>query len=306
MALAGITKLYVARQITDATSGLIYDTPRLMQLAQELSIKPKYNSDSAYAENRQCDTDSALDSVDVGLNRYDMRSSEEAYLLNRDVDSYGGVIGAAGDDPPYLALLYHCPLRRRISATVRAERYGIIYKAKFTPPDVDAKTIEGKPDLSQVPQLSGAAIATDWFYKNASGQEKHPWEYHVDTDDTNCPTNIGDTWWNAVHVPGLTVLSPLTLASSVPAANATGVAVSAEQTLTFSEQISNYSGISLMKADGTSVEFALSLDSSGKVVTITPGAALSASTAYIIAVSGVTDIYGRQLASQTIKFTTAA
>ena len=306
MALAGITKLYAARLITDATTGLVFDTPRYLQLAQELSIKPKYNSDSAYAENRQVDTDSDLDSVDIGLNRYDMRSDEEAWLLGRDTDGQGGVIGAAGDSAPYLALLYRCPLRRMKGNGVRATRHGIIYKAQFTPPDIDAKTKEGKPDLSQVPQLSGSAITTDWFYKNADGIEKHPWEYHIDDDDPNCPTDIADTFFSGVHIPGVTALTALTLASSTPAANATAVAVGVEPALTFSQQIGNYSGISIMKADGTAVEFVLSLDSSGKIVTITPGAAFAAGAEYIIVVAGVTDVYGRQLAPQTIKFTTAS
>lgn len=305
MALAGINKIYAARLITDATTGLVFDTPRYLSLGQEISIKPKYNSDSAYAENRQCDTGSELDSVDLGLNRYDMRSDEEAWILGRDADSNGGVIGAAGDDPPYLALLYRCPLRRKKSNGVRATRHGIIYKAQFTPPDIDAKTTEGKPDFSQTPQLAGTAIATDWFYKNAQGLEKHPWEYHVDDDDPSCPDDIADTFFNGVHIPGVTVLTPLSL-SSVPVAGAESVAVGTDPALTFSEQVGNYSGISIMKADGTAVEFALSVDSSGKIVTITPGAALSAATEYIIVVAGVTDIYGRQLAPQVIKFTTAS
>ena len=65
--------------------------------------------------------------------------------------------------------------------------------------------------------------------------------------------------------------TPLTLANSVPAANATGIAAGADPVLTFSNPLLSYSGVSLIKdTDGSSVPFTASLDSTAKVLTLTP------------------------------------
>lgn len=307
MPTSGIEKLYAARQTQDTSAGLIYDAPRYLSLVTELSIKPKYNTDSAYAENRMVDQASEFDSAAIGLNRYEMRSDESAYLLGQDTAAAGGVINSSGDEAPNIGVLYRAPLRRKTSGGAAVKRYGIIYKSQFTPPDSDLKTLAGKPDLSQIPQISGQAQPTEWSYTNASGQEKHPWEYHVDSDDPNCPEDIDANWFNGVYIPGVSLVSTPALSSSSPVANSTTAVTSVQPALTFNNGLSNYSGIVLLKAsDSSIVSIGLSLDSTGKIVTIAPQSALSAGTAYVIVIAGVSDIYGQQVPVTTVKFTTAA
>lgn len=307
MPTAGIEKLYAARLTSDSAAGLIYDTPRYLPLVTELSIKPKYNSAPAYAENRMVDQASEFDSAEIGVNRYEMRSNESAYLLGQDIAAAGGVIDSSGDEAPNTGILYRAPLRRKATNGIAAKRYGIIYKTQFNPPNSDMKSLQGKPDLSQVPQLSGKAQPTEWSYANTSGQEKHPWEYHVDSDDPNCPKDIDTTWFKGVYIPGIAAVPVLTLVSSDPVAGSAEAATSANPKLTFSNSLSNYGGIVLLKAsDNSIVDVTLSLDSTGKIVTATPNATLAANTAYLIVISGVTDIYGQECAASTVKFTTAA
>ena len=97
----------------------------------------------------------------------------------------------------------------------------------------------------------------------------------------------------------------IALSSSVPANNATTVAVTAKPALTFNNAIADASGITLLNAtDGALVANTISLDASNKVVTISPSANLTASKTYIITLSEVRDVYGQELAKQIIKFTT--
>jgi hypothetical protein len=62
--------------------------------------------------------------------------------------------------------------------------------------------------------------------------------------------------------------------------------------------------VSIIKADGTLVTVTKAWDTAGKVLTITPSSALAATSTYIIAINGVTDIYGQVLAAAARDFVT--
>lgn len=96
----------------------------------------------------------------------------------------------------------------------------------------------------------------------------------------------------------------IALSSSVPAADATAVNVTANIVLTFNNKIVNEQ-ITLMTAAGVIVPFTKSWDSAGKVLTIDPVASLAASTVHLISIVGVTDMYSQTLAPVVRKFTTA-
>lgn len=303
MPLCGIEKLYVAKQIMDSASAMTFTAPTYYKDVQELDIKPKVNSAKAYAENRLVDQATEFDSADISVSRYSMTSAERAFLLGQTIAAGGGVIAANGDTPPFVALLYKAPIRVN---GAKAYRYGVIYKTMFTPPDENLKGLEGKPDLSQVAKISGTAQSTDWSFKDADNNEKHPWEYHIDTTDPNCPEDIDATWFTSVHIPSVDAILDLALSSSTPATNATGIVLTTKPALTFNNAIAAYNNVLLMNVtDGTLVENTMALDTTGKVLTLTPGANLVTAKTYNIILSGVTDVYGQVLATQIIKFTTA-
>lgn len=305
MPSCGIEKLYVAKQISDTSAGLSYDTPRYFKNVQELDIKPKTNNAKAYAENRLVDQQNMFDSADISISRFEMTADEEAYLLGKDKASKGGVIGSLGDEAPFVAALYKAPIRTNDKKT--AYRYGVIYSIIFEPPDNSMKALEGKPDFSQVPKLSGTAQSTEWSYKDTNGNGKHPWEWHIDTTDPNCPKDIDDTWFKTVPVPSIGEIVTLALSSSTPAANATGIAIDAKPALTFNNILANYVGIALLdESDNTIVSANTSVDATGKIVTITPTANLTVGKTYDIILSGITDIYGQTLEQQVIKFSTVS
>lgn len=98
--------------------------------------------------------------------------------------------------------------------------------------------------------------------------------------------------------------SELALSNSVPAENATAVAVAANIVLTFNNPIVNES-VMLMTNAGSVVPFKKTWDSAKKVMTIDPTSNLTASTTYLLYVGGVSDIYSQSLAPIVRKFTTA-
>ena len=98
--------------------------------------------------------------------------------------------------------------------------------------------------------------------------------------------------------------SALALSSSVPAADATAIAVGANLVFTFNNKILE-EAILVTSAAGAIIPGSKTWDAAGKVLTFDPTANLSAATTYLMIISGVIDIYGQTLAPVVRKFTTA-
>lgn len=96
----------------------------------------------------------------------------------------------------------------------------------------------------------------------------------------------------------------IALSSSVPAENATAVAVNSSVVLTFNNKVVNEQ-ILLMTNSGVIVPVTKTFDAARKVLTMKPTTPLSASTTYLISVIGVVDGYSQALAPVARKFTTA-
>jgi hypothetical protein len=111
----------------------------------------------------------------------------------------------------------------------------------------------------------------------------------------------------AADLPGATASPPAFTLSSVPADAATGVVVTDNIVLTFSNALAPGAeeGIILTSAAGVPVAGARTIDTARKVVTINPTASLSAATDYLVVVPNARDGYGQTLADTVINFTTA-
>lgn len=94
---------------------------------------------------------------------------------------------------------------------------------------------------------------------------------------------------------------------TVPADAATGVVITADLTATFNNELAAgaENGIILTTAAGVPVACARTIDGPRKVVTLNPTASLSGSTAYLLIIAGVTDVFGQTLADTVVNFTTA-
>lgn len=99
--------------------------------------------------------------------------------------------------------------------------------------------------------------------------------------------------------------SALALSTIVPADDADEIAVSANIVLTFNNKV-NTESIIISSEAGAIVAGAKTWDVTGKILTFTPTSNLDANTTYIVAVTGVTDIYSQSLPAEVKNFTTAS
>ncbi len=92
--------------------------------------------------------------------------------------------------------------------------------------------------------------------------------------------------------------------TTVPADDATAVAVDANIVLTFNNKIVS-EAIVVTSDAGAIVAGAKTWNEAGKILTFNPTANLSAGSVYLVAIAGVVDIYGQLLAGSVVNFETA-
>lgn len=99
--------------------------------------------------------------------------------------------------------------------------------------------------------------------------------------------------------------SALALSSITPTDDADNVAKNANIVLTFNNKILR-EAVVLTTAAGVVVPVARSWDTDGKILTLNPNSDLDGSTAHIVTIGGVVDIYNQVLAAEVKNFTTIA
>jgi phage major tail protein, phi13 family len=282
--ITGINKAYIALQTKDDSTGLSFGSPKYYAGIQELGFKPKQNTEQLYAENQVWDQATAFQQADIDVSLASLTSAQRAELLGQSVATGGGVFASATDIAPYVALLY--------KATIAGGfRYGVFYKGMFQIPDETIKGQEGKVAYA-VPKLSATFIPT---INNAM------WEYHIDTTDPNCPVDIDTTWFTAVAVPNVDTTVPTI--TTVPLNAATGVLGSASVAFTSDKAVDTStitdSNIFLMKS-GVLVSATLSVDTTGKIVTLKPTSTMSTGSYTAVCSKNVKSAAGIPLASTII------
>jgi phi13 family phage major tail protein len=296
--VTGIEKVYIAVNTRDDASTLTYGVPVYYEGIKELGIKPKTNNVKLYAENKLWDQSNSFDSADVDIILASLSSLQRATLLGQTIAAIGGVYATDDDSAPYVAILYKANIRGGF-------RYGVLYKGMFALPEDTAKGQEGKLEF-QTPKISAVFQSTVYEITGQDGNKKGVWEYHVDTIDPNCPVDIEANWFTSVTVPTLDIVAP-TL-TSVPANNATGVAVGAVVVITFNkamdESTITLGNIFLMTAAGVLAACALTLDAAKKIATLTPVSNLSAGVYLVAITNDVKSATGVAIANTSvIKFT---
>lgn len=110
---------------------------------------------------------------------------------------------------------------------------------------------------------------------------------------------------NEVKTLMTTTPSAVELTTALPADAATDVAIDADIVLTFNNAIVS-ENVLVMTALGVPVATTKMWDATAKILTVNPDSDLSNSTAYIVTVNGVVDVYAQALATETVNFTTIA
>ncbi len=291
----GLDSLYVAIVTADSAAAYTAGTPAYLAPAAEASQEPSSSLDTQYADDQPFDVLSSEGPTKISLKVTNIDVETLALITGRVFDAGTGRMFDNGGTPPFCALSF-----RSLKSNGKYRYYQYL-KGRFDMPKEDGVTKREKAE-PQALELTFTAIPT--IYQFDLGSINGTVKRVVGDEDT---TNFSGTgWFSQVQTPVATSPSALALSSSVPTDGATGVSVSADQSLTFNNTMVDATiyAVSLIKAsDGSIIAGSITLDSTKKIVTINPTSSLSASTAYIIAYN-VTDVYGQHLQG-AVNFTTA-
>ena len=133
--------------------------------------------------------------------------------------------------------------------------------------------------------------------------------YRLGTGFPTLAWESANYWVDVVFAPGggTPDTTAPTVTARTPAAGATGVAATTTATATFSEPVqSGTVALVLKDAGGTTVPASVAYDAATTKATLTPTAALAASTTYTVTASGAADLAGNVMAATSWSFTTAA
>lgn len=290
----GLDSLYVAEVTQDDAAAYTAGTPQWLAPAAEASQEPTTSFEIQYADDQAYDVISGEGETKIKLVITGIDLETLALITGKVFDAVSGRMFDNGGVAPYMALMF------RSQKSNGSYRYFSFLKGRFDMPKEEALTKKDKPEVKNV-ELNYTAIYT--VHEFDLGDINDSVKRVIGDDDT---TNFDDTgWFSQVQTPVASAPSALALSSSTPTDGATGVSVSADQSLTFNNALpaGAVNNVVLVKADGTVVSATKTLDAAKKVITINPAASLDASSVYIIAY-GVTDIYGQTLAG-AVNFTTA-
>jgi len=200
---------------------------------------------------------------------------------------------------PYFALGY------RFKKSNGHYRYRWYLKCRVEPPGEEAQSESNSVNFK--PQtLKIRALKTIYKFDllGDASKMKGVKRVHGDEDADNFDAS---TWFNAVQQPVAGSPGAFTV-TPVPADGASGVSVSANLTLTFSNALAGNSeaGIVLVDADSQApVAVARTINSGRTVVTLDPSSDLDSATNYLIILHDVYDIHGQALTNTVVNFTTA-
>ena len=176
----GVNKGYYAIYNEPATVGGLptYGTVKYLPGLREISIVPKEENGSIYAENRLWDTENSLGDIDVTLDFASIDTDDYATLLGKKKAVGGGIIENSNDEAPYIAVM----IEKTLSGGVI--EYLTLFKGKLGIPEDKAKTKEGKTEY-QTKSLAGKFMPID----------NGDWKHFVKTSDPEFDKVAHDLKW---------------------------------------------------------------------------------------------------------------
>lgn len=296
--VVGLDSLYIAEVTVDTSTAYTADTPEYFAPAAEASVERESAMEIQRADDSDFDILSSKGKIKVSMKVTGVPMEMLAKINGDRFDSASGRIFLTNGEPPFIALSF------RSKKSNGSYVYIQYLKGKFSMPKTAYATLGETPEPKQV-ELEFNAIDTTYEFDTGDQDEKLK-GLMLDEDTTNASST---SFFSQVQTPSVVAPSALALSSSTPADAATGVVVSANQTLTFNNALDAnalYNVVLIKASDGVQPAQSTgypAIDADRKVITLNPAASLTAATAYIITYA-VTDIYGQHL-SGAINFTTA-
>lgn len=290
----GVSDLYYTLISEDSAAVYTPGVPVLLAPVAEISQEPNVSSETQYMDNTAFDVASGEGETQVTITISNLPLETQAILLGRVLDATVGRLYDQGGTPPYIALGF-----RSLKSNGKYRYYWFL-KGKFELPGEAARTKTDTVEFQPV-ELTFTGIFSTFEFTVGPGAIKAKTKRVIGDEDV--PNFVGAAWFNAVQIPAYVAPAALALSASDPIDGAAGVAVSKTILLTFNNALNDTRGVVVVKADGTPVVCANSLDATAKILTVNPNANLDAASTYIVAI-GVIDVHGQAL-NTAINFATA-
>jgi len=292
----GVDNLYYAPVTVNSESAYTAGTPVYLapaaELAQAVAIgKLNTHYDNVAANTFVTEAETAVKAIVSNLDAKTL-----SYILGKKYDALTGRVFDAGKaEPPIVALGF------RYNMGTSGYRYYWYLVGTFAGGEEAAITKKENVEIKNY-ELTYTAIPTT--KKFTVGAETIPLKRVF--GDTADGAFDATAWFTQVQVPGAAAPAAVALSSIVPADAATAVAKTTTIVLTFNNKIAAESISLINTTSGDIVAFTKAWDTAGKVLTLTPSAALAGTTKFVVAVNGVVDVYGQALAVTGKDFTTTA
>jgi phi13 family phage major tail protein len=291
----GVDSLHAAVVNVDTEAEYSADTPEYLAPAAEITGQAETENKTTYYDNMPANNYVTEGATTLNITVSGVPADLAAKYLGKKYDAATGRVYDSGNpNPPNVALSF------RFNKGKDGYRYYQYLKGTFSGGAEEASSKSNTIDIKTY-QMTFTAVTTThkWTVDGALKALKRI--FGDTTDDAFSEGN----WFNAVQTPDTAVTpSALSLDSSVPAADATGVAVDSDITLTFDNKISDQV-ITLFSDAFAAVATTITKDSTGKILTVSPDSDLDAATSYNMIMTSITDIYGQKLENQVIEFATA-
>lgn len=291
----GVDNVHVAIVTEDTRENYLAETPEYLAPTAEIAGEAETDSTPTYYDNVPAFTYVGEGLTTLTLTVSGIPADIAAKYLGKKYDSSTGRVYDDGQpNPPDVALSF------RYNKGPNDYRYYQYLKGTFSGGSEEAGTKTNTVDIRTY-QLTYSAVVTTHQWE-INGESKGLKRIFADTTDQSFdPTG----WFNAVQTPEMgTKPNALSLVTSVPIDEATGVAIDSAIELTFNNKISNQT-ITLFTDAFVPVPVTITKDATGKILTISPDADLSSATSYVLIITNATDIYGQKLENEVIAFTTA-
>lgn len=283
----GAENLTIAKELTDVAGGAsTYDTPvALAKKLMKVSLRHSSTTEPQYADDQTVDIYTEDGDIGIEINVTDLTEDELALIFGQTM--VAGVRSPSPSDVrPYFCVSFKSKKRNG------NYKYYKILKVKFNEPDTELETKKEKT-MPQNDTITGTGIQ-----RLSDGLRKRV----ADADSTSWLAATGTNWFTTGDISPDTTAPTATVAPIDAAANQ---AATVNIVWTFDEAIMpscvTAANFFVIKADGTAVPGALTIDAAHEVVTLNPTDPLAAGADYIsIATTGVMDKSGNHLAAAVV------
>lgn len=299
--VVGVDMVMIAFVTQDDENGYVTETPQSLAPAMEIKGAAQSSSETLYADNGAEDELSAEGKTAIEIISPNFDEPTLARMKGAVIDAATGRIFDNADPSraEYFALGY------RFKKSNGHYRYRWYHKCRVEAPSEEAQSQSDK--VTYKPQtIKIGCIKTKYKFdligdgSLIDGVKR----VHGDEDTDNFDAS---TWFDAVQTPIAGTPDAFSV-TPVPAGAATGVVVSSNMTLTFTNALAGgrEAGITLINLDTQAmVAVARTINAGRTVVTLNPDSNLSSATDYAIIVHDVVDIHGQALTDAVYNFTTA-